>query len=71
MISTHIIEVGAGIGKTCDNVTFAYLPTVMRDKVPTYTYKLENGITSINKRYDVINNEHIVILFAQGQYRLN
>ena len=46
MISTHIIEVGQELGKACDNVTFAYLPTVMKDKVPTYTYKLEEGITS-------------------------
>ena len=60
MISTHIIEVGQELGKACDNVTFAYLPTVMRDKVPTYTYKLENGITSDKHGMIIINNEHIV-----------
>ena len=60
MISTHIIEVGQELGKACDNVIFAYLPTVMRDKVPTYTYKLENGITSDKHGMIIINNEHIV-----------
>ena len=60
MISTHIIEVGQELGKTCDNVTFAYLPTVMKDKVPTYTYKLESGITSDKHGMIIINNERIV-----------
>lgn len=60
MISTHIIEVGQELGKECDNVTFAYLPTVMKDKVPTYTYKLESGITSDKHGMIIINNEHIV-----------
>ena len=60
MISTHIIEVGQELGKTCDNVTFAYLPTVMKDKVPTYTYRLENGITSDKHGMIIINNEKII-----------
>ena len=60
MISTHIIEVGQELGKTCDNVTFAYLPTVMKGAVPTYTYKLESGITSDKHGMIIINNERIV-----------
>lgn len=60
MISTHIIEVGQELGKTCDNVTFAYLPTVMKGKVPTYTYRLEAGITSDKHGMIIINNERIV-----------
>ncbi len=60
MISTHIIEVGQELGKVCDNVTFAYLPTVMKDKVPTYTYRLENGITNDKHGMIIINNERIV-----------
>ena len=60
MISTHIIEVGQELGKACDNVTFAYLPTVMKDKVPAYTYKLEEGITSDKHGMIIINNERIV-----------
>ena len=60
MISTHIIEVGQELGKTCDNVTFSYLPTVMKGKVPTYTYQLESGITSDKHGMIIINNERVL-----------
>ena len=60
MISTHIIEVGQDLGRKCDNVTFAYLPTVMKERVPTYTYKLEPGITSDKHGMIIINNERIL-----------
>lgn len=60
MISTHIIEVGQELDKACNNVTFAFLPTVMKEKVPTYTYKLEAGITSDKHGMIIINNERIV-----------
>ena len=60
MISTHIIEVGQELGKHCDNVTFAYLPTVMKGKLPTYTYVLEPGITSDKHGMIIINNEKII-----------
>ena len=60
MVSTHIIEVGQELGKRCDNVTFEYLPTVMKGKLPTYTYKLEPGITSDKHGMIIINNEKII-----------
>ena len=60
MVSTHIIEVGQELGKHCDNVTFEYLPTVMKGKLPTYTYKLEPGITSDKHGMIIINNEKII-----------
>mgnify|MGYP002589506344 CR=1 FL=1 len=60
LISTHIIEVGQDLGRDCDNVTFAYLPTVMEGKVPTYTYKLREGITSDKHGMIIINNERII-----------
>ena len=60
MVSTHIIEVGEELGKRCDNVTFAYLPTVMKGSIPTYTYKLESGITSDKHGMIIINNEKII-----------
>jgi putative mismatch repair-like protein len=65
MISTHIIEVGQELGKVCDNVTFAYLPTVMKDKIPTYTYKLESGITSDKHGMIIINNERIIEIIRE------
>ena len=60
MVSTHIIEVGQELGKRCNNVTFEYLPTVMKGKLPTYTYKLEQGITSDKHGMIIINNEKII-----------
>lgn len=65
MISTHIIEVGQELGKTCNNVTFSYLPTVMRGDVPTYTYKLETGITSDKHGMIIIDNERIIEIIRQ------
>ena len=65
MISTHIIEVGQELGKVCDNVTFSYLPTVMKDKVPTYTYRLETGITSDKHGMIIINNERVVDIILE------
>jgi len=43
IISTHIIEVGETLRERCDNLQFAYLPTVMEGTVPRYTYKMERG----------------------------
>ena len=60
LISTHIIEVGQDLGKSCDNVTFAYLPTVMDGKVPRYTYRLQPGITADKHGMIIINNERII-----------
>lgn len=65
MISTHIIEVGHELDKNCDNATFAYLPTVMNGSVPTYTYKLEPGITNDKHGMIIINNERIVELIRE------
>lgn len=60
MVSTHIIEVGQELGKHCNNVTFSFLPTVMKGKLPTYAYKLESGITSDKHGMIIINNEKII-----------
>ena len=60
LISTHIIEVGQELGKACDNVTFAYLPTVMDGKVPRYTYRLQPGITADKHGMIIINNDRII-----------
>lgn len=60
LISTHIIEVGEELGKACNNVTFAYLPTVMEGSVPRYTYKLKPGITADKHGMIIIHNEKII-----------
>jgi len=60
VVSTHIIEVGEALGKIADNVQFSYLPTVMKDGVPTYPYTIASGITSDRQGMIIIENEKIV-----------
>ncbi len=59
IISTHIIEVGQELGR-CPNFQFAYLPTIMKGSVPTYTYTLQEGITSDRHGMMIIQNEGII-----------
>jgi len=60
IISTHIIEVGETLKQRCDNLQFAYLPTVMEGTVPRYTYQLETGITTDRHGMMIIENEGIL-----------
>jgi len=60
VISTHIIEVGETLGERCDNLQFAYLPTVMDGKVPRYPYIMQEGITSDRHGMMIIENEGIL-----------
>ncbi|AOM81016.1 hypothetical protein BFS30_25520 [Pedobacter steynii] len=60
VVSTHIIEVGEALGKVCDNLQFSFLPTVMKDGVPTYPYTLASGITTDRQGMIIIENEKIV-----------
>lgn len=60
IISTHILEVAEHLKKTCPNVQFNYLPTVMEGKTARYPYKLEAGISADRHGMMIINNEKIV-----------
>ncbi|EDM34888.1 putative mismatch repair-like protein [Pedobacter sp. BAL39] len=62
VVSTHIIEVGEALGEACDNLQFSFLPTVMKDGVPTYPYTLESGITTDRQGMIIIENEKIIEL---------
>ncbi|HWK02470.1 MAG TPA: hypothetical protein VNS58_02490 [Puia sp.] len=66
IISTHIIEVGEILQKRCDNLQFAYLPTVMEDTVPRYTYQLAEGVTSDRHGMMIIENENILEIIRLG-----
>nr|WP_233173512.1 hypothetical protein [Pedobacter sp. ASV19] len=68
VVSTHIIEVGEALGKACDNLQFSYLPTVMKDGVPTYPYTLASGITSDRQGMIIIENEKIVEIIKEQHY---
>jgi DNA mismatch repair ATPase MutS len=60
IISSHIIEAGEQLKKMRDNVKFIYLPTIMNDKVPEYTYKISEGITEDRHGMIIIQNEKIL-----------
>jgi DNA mismatch repair protein MutS len=60
IISTHIIEVGEALKERCDNLQFAYLPTVMEGMIPRYTYKMVEGITTDRHGMLIIENERIL-----------
>ena len=57
MISTHIIEAGEDLKKRCDNISYVYLPTVMKDGRPTYTYSLKPGITNDRHGMMIVRSE--------------
>ena len=52
VISTHLIEAGAVLKATCNNITFRYLPTKLEHNHPLYTYQLADGIT--DDRYGMV-----------------
>lgn len=64
IISTHIIEAGDALKQQCDNIRFAYLPTVMEGNIPRYPYTLAEGITSDRQGMIIIENERITELLA-------
>lgn len=64
IISTHITEAGHTLREQCRNFRFVYLPTIMRGAVPTYTYKLQEGITNDRHGMMIIQNEHILDIIS-------
>jgi DNA mismatch repair ATPase MutS len=67
IISTHILEAAEELKHRCDNMNYIYLPTVMKDGVPTYTYKIAKGITEDRHGMIIIRNEHILDILAEGK----
>ncbi len=59
VISTHIIEVGTELMDT-PNISFGYMPTIMKGVVPHYTYNLTEGITTDRQGMVIIENEGIL-----------
>lgn len=60
LISTHIIEVAEELKKKRNNINYEYLPTVMKGSVPTYTYKLEPGVTRDKHGMIILKNERVI-----------
>ena len=60
IISTHIIVAGHALRERLDNLHFVFVPTLMKGNVPTYPYRLEEGITDDRHGMLIINNERIL-----------
>ncbi|MEA5005384.1 MAG: hypothetical protein VB022_03125 [Rikenellaceae bacterium] len=60
IISTHIMEAGEILRKSSKKMFFKYLPTIMNGHIPTYPYKLEDGITDDHHGMIIIRNEKIL-----------
>lgn len=71
IISTHIIEVGETLGERCDNLQFVYFPTIMKNKVPQYTYTLQEGITTDRHGMMIIENEGILDIILGNKTAVN
>ena len=65
IISTHIIEAGHTLREQMNNLQFSYLPTEMKEGRPTYTYRLQEGVTDDRQGMIIINNERIVEILNQ------
>ncbi|MDR2906489.1 MAG: hypothetical protein LBU91_00670 [Bacteroidales bacterium] len=60
IVSTHIMEAGVTLKEQSQNIQFSYLPTIVVDDRPTYTYKLTEGIADDRHGMRIINNERII-----------
>jgi len=66
VVSTHIIEVGEEL-QAVSNIQFGYMPTVLENNRPRYTYRLQEGITEDRQGMMIIRNERILELMeAEG-----
>jgi DNA mismatch repair ATPase MutS len=62
IISTHIFEAGHALKTSGNQIRFEFLPTVMKETVPQYTYRLQQGITADRQGMIIIENEGILDL---------
>ena len=60
IISTHIVEAGEVLKSRCDNLRFAYLPTILQNGRPGYPYILQEGIAADRVGMLIIENEGII-----------
>jgi DNA mismatch repair ATPase MutS len=58
-ISTHITEVAEKV-KDLRNIQFKFFDSKLVDNIPTYEYKLENGISHERLGMYILKNEKII-----------
>ena len=64
ILSTHILEAGEELRVSHPTIQYVYLPTVMKNGTPTYTYSLQKGITADRHGMIIIENEGIIDLLT-------
>ncbi len=65
IISTHIIEAADALCLEHPNMQFKFLPTVMKDNRPTYTYTLAEGISGDKHGLLILKNERVFELIEK------
>ncbi|MBL1407352.1 MutS-related protein [Sphingobacterium faecale] len=65
IISTHIIEAADILRVQHPNMQFKFLPTVMKDNRPTYTYTIEEGVSSDKHGLLILKNEGVFELIEK------
>jgi len=66
VISTHIIEAGEVLMERCNGINFIYLPTSMQENMPSYSYKIQQGLTADRHGLLIIMNEGILEILESG-----
>lgn len=70
IISSHIVEAGEALRER-PGIGFYYLPTIMEDHTPRYTYTLKQGISDDRHGMIIIRNEGILDILKQGRKNSN
>jgi len=68
IISTHIIEVGEPLKKCGSHIRSRFMPTVLENGIPKYTYRLNDGITDDRQGMMIIEREGIVRMLNEIGY---
>ncbi|AYB31971.1 MutS-related protein [Chryseolinea soli] len=66
VISTHIVEVGDALREQ-PNIQFLFLPTMLKEEVPQYSYRLETGISSDRHGMTIIRKEGILDIIRRAE----
>jgi Mismatch repair ATPase (MutS family) len=68
VLSTHILEAGEQLMQGYPDIKFVFLPTTMVQGKPSYSYKLQQGISADRHGMIIIENEGIIdLLTSQKQ----
>ena len=68
VLSTHILEAGEQLMHAYPDIKFVFLPTTMVQGKPSYSYKLQQGISADRHGMIIIENEGIIdLLTSQKQ----